>query len=179
MKGSVFCGFEQYVDEKFGLHVWPLLIEHAKLENQGIYLASDTYDDQQLFALIENLSSVASITTEEIQRGFGQFFFGTLFSLIKQHVSHIDNLFDFLRAVDDVIHVEVKKSDASAYTPAFFYDQPSQQKLTMRYVSKRGMCYFAEGLILGAAEHFNTQASISQSKCVHCGDDYCLINITI
>lgn len=179
MKGSVFCGFEQYIDDQYGLHVWQYLIENSDLKSQGIYLAIETYDDQELFQLIECLSKFLAIEASDIQKDFGRVFFKTLFSLIQQHVLAIDCLFDFLRAVDDVIHVEVKKSDPSAYTPSFFYDHPEENKLVMRYLSKRGMCYFAEGLIAGAAEHFKTQATIFQSKCVHCGDDYCLINITI
>jgi predicted hydrocarbon binding protein len=181
MKGSVFNGFESHVEQKYGLHIWQKVIEESNLDNNGIYLASEVYDDQDLFHLITALSQLIEITAEEIQREFGKFFFETLFSLIKKHahVSKIDNLFDFLRAVDDVIHVEVKKADAAAYTPAFFYDQPQENTLVMRYVSKRGMCFFAEGLIAGAAVHFKTPASISQPKCIHCGDEYCLITITI
>ena len=179
MKGSVFCGFERYVDEHFGLHVWQYIIEKSQLKSQGIYLASQSYDDQELFNLIESLAKATSIPANDIQRNFGCSFFNTLMSLVKEHIEHIDNLFDFLRAVDDVIHVEVRKSDETAYTPAFFYDNPEENKLVMRYVSKRGMCFFAEGLILGAAKHYATKVNLSQSKCTHCGDDYCLINITI
>jgi len=179
MKGSVFNGFESYVEQQYGLHIWQQLIEGTESESNGIYLASDTYNDQDMFSLISILSSKVSKPASDIQREFGVFFFKTLFSLASHHINHIDTLFAFLRAVDDVIHVEVKKSVASSYTPAFFYDQPAENELVMRYVSKRGMCYFAEGLIIGAAKHFNTPAQISQSKCVHCGDKYCLINITI
>lgn len=179
MKGSVFNGFENYVEQYYGLHIWQQIIENSQLENEGVFLASDAYNDQELFSIISVLSNIVSTPESGIQREFGEFFFTTLFSLARQHVEHVDNLFDFLRAVDDVIHVEVNKSDSSAYTPAFFYDQPTENELIMRYVSKRGMCYFAEGLIVGAAKQFKTKAQISQSKCVHCGDEYCLINITI
>jgi predicted hydrocarbon binding protein len=177
MKGSVFNGFEGYIEQEYGLHTWQLVIENTGLKNNGIYLGSETYEDAELFTLLTELSAITSCPANDIQRNFGYFFFKTLFSLTKQYVEGIDNLFDFLKAVDDVIHVEVKKADPSAYTPAFFYDSPQENTLVMRYVSKRGMCFFAEGLILGAAKHFKIEAKISQSKCMHCGDDYCLINI--
>jgi predicted hydrocarbon binding protein len=179
MKGSVFNGFEEYVVHNYDLYLWQQIIEETDLISQGVYLASDTYEDHELLSLISGLSNKTAIPESDIQRAFGAFFFNSLFSIMSQHVEHIDSLFDFLRAVDDVIHVEVKKADPSAYTPAFFYDQPSESTLVMRYVSKRGMCYFAEGLIIGAAKKFNTEAKISQSKCMHCGDKYCLINIKI
>lgn len=179
MKGSVFNGFENYVEQSYGLHVWQRIIDNSTLENNGVFLDSDAYNDQELISIVTELSICVSKSVDDIQREFGEFFFTTLYSLARKHVEHIDNLFEFLRAVDDVIHVEVNKSDSSAYTPAFFYDQPSDNELVMRYVSKRKMCYFAEGLIIGAARQFKTVAKISQSKCIHCGDDYCLINITL
>ncbi len=177
MKGSVFNGFESFIEQKYGLHIWQAVIENTALKNNGVYLGFETYEDQELFSLLGELSTLVSTKPEDIQRDFGYFFFDTLFSITKHHVDNVSSLFDFLKAVDNVIHVEVKKADPSAYTPAFFYDSPQENILIMRYVSKRGMCFFAEGLILGAANHFKTEAKGSQSKCVHCGDDYCLINI--
>ena len=94
-------------------------------------------------------------------------------------VKDIDNLFDFMRAVDNVIHIEVQKSDPLAYTPTLLYDQPQNNLLVVRYMSHRKMCHFAEGLILGAATHFNQKASISQSKCMCKGDDHCLIRVEV
>lgn len=179
MKGSVYNGFESYVTETYGLGVWQKSLEFCSFENKGVYLASETYDDRELVSLIAAVSSFTPKTSAEIQRDFGQYFFKTLFSLIAVHVKHIDNLFDFLRAVDDVIHVEVKKADPLAYTPSFFYDQPQSNVLVMRYMSSRKMCFFAEGLIAGAAEYYQEVPEIEQLKCVHCGDDYCLINIKI
>lgn len=179
MKGSVYNGFESYVIGTFGLDVWQKSLELCSFETNGVYLASESYEDKELGLLIDAVSSFTPISSSEIQRDFGTYFFKTLFALIEAHVKNIENLFDFLRAVDDVIHVEVKKADPLAYTPTFFYDQPESNTLVMRYISSRKMCFFAEGLIAGAAEQFQEEAKIDQLKCVHCGDDYCLINIVI
>ncbi|MBO9490182.1 heme NO-binding domain-containing protein [Endozoicomonas sp. G2_1] len=178
MKGAVFSGFAEFIEQEYGLAVWQETIEQSQLESNGEYLATELYEDDEFNQLMSTLERITGQNNPEIQRKFGVFFFPTLFSLVQQQVKHIDNLFDFLRAVDEVIHVEVKKADPMAYTPTLLYDQPQPTTLVIRYVSRRKMCFFAEGLILGAAKHFNQTVAISQTECVCQGDEHCLIRVT-
>lgn len=177
MKGMVFLGFEQFVIDKYQLASWQTVIDEVNPESQGIYLASDFYPDEELLALITALSSLVSVTPAEILRQFGAFVFPTLYGSIASSLPEQNNLFDFLLSVDSVIHVQVKKSDPQAYTPTMFHDQPDENTLLLRYLSKRQLCHFAEGLILGAAEHYDTKISINQPQCTHLGDKECLIKI--
>lgn len=177
MKGMVFLGFEQFVVEKFHLATWQKIIDDVDPESQGIYLASDFYADEELLALISSLAKLESITPADILRRFGTFVFPALYGSIANAIPEQDNLFDFLLSVDSVIHVQVKKSDPQAYTPTMFHDQPDENTLLLRYLSKRQLCHFAEGLILGAAEHYETQVIIEQPHCTHLGDKECLIKV--
>lgn len=178
MKGAIFIGFSEYVEENFGLTTWLKTIESCDLPSNGEYLSTDLYEDIELTMLVQALAKATSLSSEEITRNFGKFFFSTLMSIAKKHVKDITNLVDFLIAVDSVIHIEVKKSDPLAYTPTLFYDQPSDDVLIIRYISKRKMCHFAEGLILGAAAYFETPVTLSQLECMCKGDKHCLIKIT-
>jgi predicted hydrocarbon binding protein len=45
----------------------------------------------------------------------------------------------------------------------------------MGYVSHRKLCAFAEGLIEGAAEHYNEPVSIAQPTCMLRGDPACAL----
>lgn len=177
MKGAIFIGFSEYVEENFGLTTWLTTIESCHLASNGEYLSTELYDDSEFNALVAALSDKKNISTEEITRAFGHFFFPTLMSIAKRHVEDITNLVDFLIAVDNVIHIEVKKADPLAYTPTLFYDQPNDDILIIRYVSKRKMCFFAEGLILGAADYFKQPVVLSQLECMCKGDKHCLIKI--
>ena len=179
MKGAIFIGFSEFVEKKYGLAVWLQTVEACKLNSNGEYLSTDLYDDDEFNALIAKLSQTLNKPESEIKQEFGQQFFSTLMSIAKVHVEDIDNLFDFLIAVDKVIHIEVKKADPLAYTPALFYDAPSQDTLIIRYSSKRKMCHFAEGLILGAADHFKQEITLSQQVCMCKGDKHCLIKVTL
>jgi predicted hydrocarbon binding protein len=179
MKGSVFVGFSQFIEENYGLHIWQQLIDECCLKEQGVYLSTEIYEEQDFPILLSKLSKIINKSVMEIERDFGIAFFDTLLTLAKHHIENIDNLFQFLRAVDSVIHIEVKKSDSQAYTPTLLYDQPSENTLIIRYLSKRKMCFFAEGLIAGAANYFNTPVNIVQTECIHCGDQHCLIQVEI
>jgi predicted hydrocarbon binding protein len=179
MKGAIFSGFSEYVEKEFGLSTWLQTIDSCQLASNGEYLATELYEDNEFVIIVDALVERVGTSREEIYRGFGHYFFPFLMSIVIKSVEDITNLFDFLRAVDTVIHIEVRKSDALAYTPTLLYDQPHDDVLIIRYLSHRKMCHFAEGLILGAADYFHQEVKLSQSKCVCKGDEHCLIRVEL
>ncbi|GHG03389.1 guanylate cyclase [Thalassotalea marina] len=178
VKGAVFNGFEQFVTERFGLSQWQQLLDKSNFTTAGIYLASDFYDDNELVTLITLLCQAQHIELPEALRDFGYYFFDILYRKIPPAPAD-QTLFDFLRSVDKVIHVQVKKTDPQAYTPALFYDSPDDKTILLRYVSQRKLCFFAEGLILGAAQTFNTPVDVTQTSCQHQGDKDCIIKVEL
>lgn len=179
MKGAIFTGFAEYVEKEHGLTAWLKILDSCELASNGEYLATELYDDAEFKLLADTLGAIIGFDREHIFRGFGEHFFPALMSVGLAHVKEIDNLFDFMRAVDSVIHIEVQKSDPLAYTPTLLYDQPQENVLVVRYLSHRQMCHFAEGLIFGAAAHFKQKVSIHQTKCLCKGDEHCLIRVEI
>lgn len=177
MKGAVFTGFSEFIEKKYGLLAWLQTIENCRLESNAEYLSTEVYDDQEFFTIASRFAADHGVSAEMLFRDFGHYFFASLISIAKKHVEQIDNLFDFLEAVDSVIHIEVRKADPLAYTPTLLYDKPSDNVLLMRYISKRKMCFFAEGLILGAADYFKQPVTLSQTQCMCKGDNHCLIRI--
>ncbi|WP_286263026.1 heme NO-binding domain-containing protein [Thalassotalea atypica] len=177
MKGAIFLGFASYIEQEYDLTTWLKAVNKCELGSNAEYLDTELYEDSEFNALVDELVLLTRVTKEELVRNFGRYFFPTLMSIAHTHVEGVDELFDFLRAVDAVIHIEVQKSDPLAYTPTLLYDQPNESVLIMRYVSRRKMCYFAEGLILGAADHFKQKVQISQTQCMCKGDQHCLIRI--
>ncbi|MFN2628903.1 MAG: V4R domain-containing protein [Gaiellaceae bacterium] len=47
----------------------------------------------------------------------------------------------------------------------------------MDYYSPRKLCAFAEGLLLGAGDHYGETVAIEQPKCMHRGDPRCHLEI--
>ena len=177
MKGAVFTGFSEFAEKEFGLTIWLKIVDSCVLASNGEYVSTELYNDSEFIILADALGEYVGKTREELYREFGHYFFPVLMSMAIKHVEDITDLFDFMRAVDSVIHIEVKKSDPAAYTPTLLYDQPQDDVLMVRYTSSRKMCHFAEGLILGAADYFNQPVTLSQSKCLCKGDAHCLIRI--
>ncbi|MFD2164940.1 heme NO-binding domain-containing protein [Thalassotalea euphylliae] len=178
MKGAVFVGFSDFVEQTYGLTTWLKALDSVSLPSNGEYISTEIYEDEELFTLLGAINELTSVTAIDLSRQFGRYFFKTLYSITQHHVADIENLFEFLEAVDNVIHIEVKKADPLAYTPTLLYDQPSDDTLIVRYMSKRKMCHFAEGLILGAADHFDQPVDVSQIACMHEGEKHCLIKVT-
>ncbi|QOL25427.1 heme NO-binding domain-containing protein [Thalassotalea sp. LPB0316] len=177
MKGAIFTGLAEFVETHYTLTDWLEAIDSCDLPSNGEYIATEIYDDSEFFQLAGALSKQLNVPGEDIYRAFGEYFFTTLMAIALKHVEHITDLFDFIHAVDSIIHIEVQKADPLAYTPTLLYDQPNDNTLVVRYMSKRKMCHFAEGLILGAAKHFNQPVELCQSDCMLAGDDHCLIKI--
>lgn len=60
--------FGQFVKEKFGIGVWDDLLETVRSESGGIYTSTDTYDNEELFALLDALSEMTRMDTNDLIR---------------------------------------------------------------------------------------------------------------
>jgi hypothetical protein len=84
------------------------------------------------------------------------------------------NARSFILTLNDVIHPEVRKLFPGADAPEFVFDETDPNVLVLSYVSSRGLCSFAEGLIDGAAAQFGEQVDIVQRECTKRGDARCV-----
>jgi len=89
----------------------------------------------------------------------------------------VKNLKTFLLSIDRYIHVEVNKLYPDSSFPSFRYQDGGEQELTIYYSSSKKLCFLAEGLIEGAAKHFNNECSLIHSTCMHRGDDCCTFEL--
>ena len=109
MKGIIFREFMDLVEEKFGLEVLDDVLDMSG--DEGIYTATGSYDHNDLVKLIVNLSKKTEIDPETLQQVFGHTVFKTLLASIPENASigQSHSTFQFIRHVEDYIHVEVKK----------------------------------------------------------------------
>jgi hypothetical protein len=66
-----------------------------------------------------------------------------------------------IAAIEDHIHVHVKKLYPDADLPSFLILEKSKSKLILVYSSKRGLYSLAHGLIVSAFKHYGQQVSVS------------------
>ena len=171
MKGVVFNILEDMVVEKGGVVLWQQLLNNVGVE--GTYISSDTYSDAELFTIVHEVQKTLDIPLEEVIRSFGDFMFSKLADRYPIFVESEDELFSFLKSIEPVIHLEVKKLYNEANLPSIDCSNEQGDSLLLNYRSPRKLCMLAEGLILGAATHYDTPVTIQHDVCMHQGSDHC------
>jgi predicted hydrocarbon binding protein len=177
MQGSIFTTFSEMVIEKMGMSVWNDLLDKVNPPSKGIYTNGMQYDDSEIMAFIAELSILTKMSPPTLIRNFGEYLFIGLFNNNQASLSHINNLKDFLKGIDHVIHKEVRRLYPDAYLPTFKVSETPDGDLIMLYQSKRKLCHLSEGLITGAAKHFDESISINHPECMHYGSEKCKLVI--
>ncbi|WP_415887261.1 heme NO-binding domain-containing protein [Neptuniibacter sp. QD37_6] len=171
MKGVVFNILEEMVIDQCGLEQWNNILD--KLSLDGVYTSGQTYPDDELFALVAEISEQTGIEFGTLVGAFGEFLFDSLARRYPVFIEQQPDLCSFLESVDSVIHLEVKKLFENPSLPRFEYEKLENGALLMRYSSPRKLCILAEGLIRGAATKYETPISITHDVCCHKGDPHC------
>ena len=177
MKGIVFTLFNELIEDQFGIEMWDSLIDQTQPESGGIYTSVDTYPDEELFSYVQHLAQVTGTSVPELVKAFGKHMM-TKFAEMHPEFFEDHDAKSFLKSVHDVIHVEVKKLHPDVLLPNFEYEDTSPDSLVMHYYSPRKLCHLAEGLIEGAAEHYETRIELDHKTCVHNGADHCTLALT-
>lgn len=179
MKGIVFNILEQMVIDKAGLAAWDQLLEDVQLESQGIYTAGKSYPDDEVVTIATRASEMLDIPTGDLVKAFGNFMFGKLASRYPMFIEQQPTFFGFLQSIHDVIHVEVRKLYDEPSLPEIRCKQMNDTQLLMRYRSPRKFCMLAEGLVSGAAEHYQVKYKLDHRTCMHDGAEHCDFVITL
>lgn len=160
MKGIVFKELIGMVEAKFGEETAEQIISDSKLSSEGAYTSVGTYDHNEILEIVTNLSKKTNTPVNALVNAFGKH----LVLVFKKNYSDFferDNVFSFLKSVDEIVHVEVKKLYPDAELPQFDYSEPSSDELIMNYVSTRPFADLAEGLIEGAIELYDEKIELT------------------
>ena len=164
MKGLVFAEFIEMVENKFSPEIANQIIEASSLESGGVYTATGTYDHNELLQLVGQLSSTTGVSVSDLVRTFGSYLFGRIAVTYPHYFDGINSAFDFMKKLDDYIHVEVKKLYPDAELPRFSFEQPNPNSLVLSYSSTRPFADLAEGMIRGCIEHFKENIEIQKKE---------------
>lgn len=164
MKGIIFTEFMQLVEEKFGLEVLDAMLD--RVGDEGIYTSVGSYGHGELVKLIMALSDITGVSATDLQQVFGESVFVNLYNTIpnKAELKGCNSAFQFVRHVEEYIHVEVKKLYPDAKPPAFEFISENKTEMVFDYRSARCMSHVCFGLIKGCAKHFNEQIEIEMTN---------------
>jgi heme-NO-binding protein len=174
LKGVVFNLMEQLVVRDFGEETWDALLEAGRLD--GVYTSLGSYPDEDFRLLVSAASDALAMPVDDVVVWLGRqllpLFAGRYPRLFEPH----DSTRSFVLTLNDIIHPEVRKLYPGADVPEFDFDA-GEDFVVMGYRSPRKLCSLAEGLLLGAADHYHEQLTIEQPFCMKRGDGRCVLEI--
>lgn len=177
MKGTVFIALNDMIESQYGMQVWEELLEEVKPICGGVYVATEEYPDEEVVRFVLSISKKLSLESSVVTRVFGHYLFGELNRKYTGFTNKPQTLYDFLDSIENVIHVEVRKLFPNACLPTIDCNIINTNEMIMTYHSERKLCFLAEGLIIGASEHYNEPMKIKHTDCMHDGHDACLIHV--
>lgn len=154
MKGIVFTEFNEMVETQFSPELLDEIIVECDLASGGAYTSVGTYDHNELLQMVTKLSEKTGVPANDLVYAFGGYLalrFAVLFPTFFEASSSV---FDFMKSLDNHIHVEVKKLYPDADLPTFSFDDSDPSCLLMEYQSARGFSTLAHGLMEGVIKHY-------------------------
>ncbi|MEZ9229877.1 heme NO-binding domain-containing protein [Vibrio amylolyticus] len=161
MKGIIFTEFMELVEREFGLEVLDSILDEA--EDSGVYTSVGSYDHKALVSLIIALSKKTNVSSEDLQQVFGRSVFLNLLKTLPNTaaLNRCSNSFQFIRHVEDYIHIEVKKLYPDAKPPSFEFISETKTKMVFDYKSARCLSHVCLGLVKGCSDYFNESIDIA------------------
>jgi hypothetical protein len=179
MKGTIFNELRKMVGEVLGEEAWDDLVERTPLVTRdGVFIGPQVYPDEDLAALVKTASEMTGKPEAELVHAFGRYLFPNLARLHPVFLKPGMTAKSFLKTVDQVIHVEVRKLHPGAILPAFTYEDPAPDRLVMLYRSPRRLCDLVAGLIEGVGTHYGETIGQRHTKCLKQGDPACRFELT-
>jgi hypothetical protein len=176
MKGIVFNLLEDAVTESHGPGTWDDLLDETGVD--GAYTALGNYDDAELVALVGGVCRHQAAAPDDVLRAFGRRALPGLAERFPEFFTPHATVKPFLLTLDRVIHREVVKIYPGARPPRMSFEDPAPDVLVIHYVSERRMCAFAEGMIKGAAAHYDQAVHLAHLECLRDGGSRCTIVAT-
>jgi hypothetical protein len=174
VKGIIFNMVEEAICATDGEPAWDHLLVSAGVE--GGYSSLGSYPDEELLHLITVHAEQVGQTSLEITRSLGTAALLGLAGRYPHFFAPHQRTRDFLLTLNDVIHPEVRKLHTNADPPEFDFDTSDPETLHIGYHSRRKLCALAEGMIIGAAQHYGERAVVTHISCMLEGADHCQLD---
>ncbi len=176
MKGIIFNLVEEVVSNDYGHDAWDDILDAADVP--GAYTAVGSYSDDDLLAIVDAASQATGMSADDVLRHVGRYSVPPLAQRFPEFFELHRGLRTFLPSLNSVIHPEVRKLYPGAQPPHFVISDDAGA-LLMEYHSQRTMCHLAEGLTMGAADHYGQSVSIDHLQCTRDGAPHCLLRISV
>ncbi|MHA6327073.1 heme NO-binding domain-containing protein [Roseivivax sp. CAU 1753] len=162
MKGVIFVELIRMAEHAFGEDTVDKVIENVDLANGGAFTTVGNYPCSELIKIVMAFSDHSGLSADTLQLKFGHWMMDFFAEHYPEFFVEKSCAFAFLEAVDQEIHVEVKKLYPDAELPRFETERQGEDRLKMVYYSPRPLHAFCQGLIEACLARFGQEASIKR-----------------
>lgn len=170
MLGLVFTEFIEMVEDRFSPEIADAMLVAAPSSSNGSYTAVGYYSHDELVGQVMQLSKLTGVAVADLVRTFGAHLLTRFTELYPAMFERHKTLFGFAAAIDNEIHVEVRKLYDKAALPRFDVLHRDERRMRLLYRSPRSMESLAMGLLEGLAAHYKQPCRIEAGAWAD-GDD--------
>jgi predicted hydrocarbon binding protein len=175
MMGVIFNVIEEAVTREHGAATWDALLDAAGLD--GSYSALGNYPDADLIGLVGAAATALGTDEPAVLRWAGRAAIPVLAERFPHFFSAHSSTLEMVRALNTMIHPEVRKLYPGAVCPHFGFSVGEDGRLRMLYRSPRRLCPLAEGFLAGVAAHFQEELAVEEESCMHRADACCTFRL--
>lgn len=157
----------KYIEDHYGYDTVDEIITQSGTSSDGAYANAKLYDDDELMKLIQTTSNILDIPVPEILVSCGKDTFKDIFEkLVTLYDSNthkynkFENVFDFISKLEIIHYKEVAKLYPDSEFPHFDVISHDDNKIEIRYRSKRNLPSLARGFLEGCIVYFDEQLSL-------------------
>lgn len=155
---SIFFLLKKFIEHRFSYGTWESLIAELEIQEMELDMIK-SYPIEIYYSLLEAVSKLSNLTTNELQENFGKFMVPDLLVLYASYLKPEWKTFGLLENTETVMHNAVRTS--SADPPILNVSRVDDTLIIIDYYSKRRMASLAIGIIKGIAEFYSEQDMIS------------------
>ncbi|MEM9054372.1 MAG: heme NO-binding domain-containing protein [Pseudomonadota bacterium] len=171
MKGAVFKAFEAFIEERWSEDLIDSTLNLEGLSTGGAYTSVGNYPHSDMLTMAVHVADQTGTPVNTLVREFGEYLFHILASAHAEMVAGFSSCVDMLSGIESVIHRDVRKLYSNTELPQFdVEDRDGDRSVKLVYKSTRPFADLAEGLILGAFEHYGVKANSALSRYDHAPD---------
>lgn len=176
MHGIVHKTLKEYVVERTDDDTWETVVEQAGLEPR-LYLPVSNYDDEEVDAILETLSSMAARERREIERDFGRALAPELLSTFSAHIGRDRELTELLVSFDRIYDDIDVATEETALPELSCRHEGDHAVVTYDTHRAHRYCGLAHGILDGLIAAYGADASVTETACADDGADACRFRV--
>jgi hypothetical protein len=130
------------------------------LASGGTYTTVAIYDPDELNQMVAKLAEKTNRSADDLVFEFGEHLAGRFTILFPLFFDESKSMLEFMKTLDNHIHVEVQKLYLDTVLPKFSFDDTNPSCLIMDYQLSRGFSILAHGLMQGVLKYYEKTINI-------------------